>query len=218
MEKEYKAVLYHADGYYEEKKSRFYADLFPVSSEQEVEQCLQQIRKKYYDASHHCYAYTLGKRQEYVKCSDAGEPQGTAGYPMLSVLQGAGVCDCLVVVTRYFGGTLLGTGGLVRSYTKAAQDALDHAVIAHKKLSDLLLIKTDYGGYGRLQYYFEKAGLKPSGQDFTDQVAIQLPVPVDETERVVRAVTEETNGKARIETLKQIYAAAVGKETMLFES
>ncbi len=218
MEKEYNAVLYHADGYYEEKKSKFYSDVFPLSGEEEVEQHMQLIRKKYYDASHHCYAYTLCKRQEYVKCSDAGEPQGTAGYPMLSVLQGLKVCDCLVVVTRYFGGTLLGTGGLVRSYTKAAQSALDHAVIAHKKLSDLLLIETDYGGYGRLQYYFEKAGLLPSGQEFTDKVAIQLPVFVDDTERVIRAVTEETNGRARIEKLKQIYAAAVGRETMLFDS
>ena len=218
MEKEYTVVLYHADGYYEEKKSRFYSEVFPLESEAEVEQYLQGIRKKYYDASHLCYAYTLGKRQEYVKCSDAGEPQGTAGYPMLSVLQGLGVCDCLVVVTRYFGGTLLGTGGLVRSYTKAAQSALEHAVIVTKKLSDLLLIETDYGGYGRLQYYFEKAGIRPSGQEFTDKVSIQLPVPVDDTKCVIRAVTEETNGKARIEKLKQLYAAAVGSETMLFES
>ena len=218
MEKEYAAVLYRAGGYYEEKKSRFFSEVFPLENEAQVEQYLQAIRKKYYDASHHCYAYTLGKRQEYVKCSDAGEPQGTAGYPMLSVLQGLKVCDCLVVVTRYFGGTLLGTGGLVRSYTKAAQSALDHAVIVHKKLSDLLLIETDYGGYGRLQYCFEKAGLKPSGQDFTDKVSIQLPVPADDTERVIRTVTEETSGKARIEKLKQVYAAAVGNETMLFDS
>ena len=218
MEKEYKAVLYHADGYYEEKKSRFYADLYPAGTEEEVDRYLSEIRKKYYDASHHCYAYTFGKRQEYVKCSDAGEPQGTAGYPMLSVLQGAGICDCLVVVTRYFGGTLLGTGGLVRSYTKAAQDAVSNAVIAHKKLSDLLLIKTGYGEYGKLQYYFEKAGLKPSALDFTDTVAIQLPVPVDDTSRVVKAITEETSGKASVETLKQIYSAIVGKETMLFDS
>lgn len=218
MEKEYAAVLYHADGYYEEKKSRFYAEVFPLENEAQVEQHLSAVRKRYYDASHHCYAYTLGKRQEYVKCSDAGEPQGTAGYPMLSVLQGFKVCDCLVVVTRYFGGTLLGTGGLVRSYTKAAQNALERAVIVHKKLSDLLLIETDYGGYGRLQYYFEKAGLRPSGQEFTEKVAIQLPVPVDDTERVLKAVTEETSGKARVEKLKQIYAASVGNETMLFDS
>ena len=95
-----------------EKKSRFIADVFPVHSTQEAEEAIARVRKQYWDARHHCYAFSIGSRGENTRCSDDGEPSGTAGKPILEVLTGAGLTDTLIIVTRYFGGTLLGTGGL----------------------------------------------------------------------------------------------------------
>ena len=107
-------------GEYEEKRSRFLGEAIPVQSEEEVQEHLTRIRKQYYDARHHCSAYVLGEKKDRKKASDDGEPQGSAGLPILNVIEGAGCTGILIVVTRYFGGTLLGTGGLVRAYTNAA--------------------------------------------------------------------------------------------------
>ena len=106
-----------------EKKSRFIGEARAVSSEEEAAAFVEEIRKKYYDARHHCFAYVIGTDGKQMRAADDGEPQGTAGRPMLEVLTGKGLANAMVVVTRYFGGTVLGTGGLVRCYTAAAQAA-----------------------------------------------------------------------------------------------
>ena len=214
---DYITVYEGGEGYYEEKKSRFIANVRHVTTEEEAEAFLQEIRKKYYDASHSCYAYTLGKKQETVKCSDAGEPSGTAGQPILSVLSGQKITDAIIVVTRYFGGTLLGTGGLVRSYTKAAQDGIEQSVIVHKYTAELLKIVTDYNGIGKLQYFFGQEGLNPTDQSFTEVVTVMLPVPEERTEAVMKKITDLTNGKAVITKEKQLFYGMVGKEAVLFE-
>ena len=116
MSEAYKTVYVGDTAEIVEKKSRFIANLEHVESEEEALAYIETIRKKYWDARHNCYAYCIGKKQELKRCSDDGEPSQTAGKPMLDVLTGAGLCDTVVVVTRYFGGTLLGTGGLVRAY------------------------------------------------------------------------------------------------------
>ena len=126
MEKEqtflpYKILLKGGEGEIVEKKSRFIATLFPVHSEEEAAAFIESMKKKYWDARHNCSAFVLGERAQVTRCSDDGEPSGTAGKPMLEVLLGAEVRNAAVVVTRYFGGTLLGTGGLVRAYTQAVQ-------------------------------------------------------------------------------------------------
>ena len=116
-----------------EKKSRFIANVFEIHSEEEALSHLAQVKKKYWDARHNCYAFVAGDRHQLQRCSDDGEPQGTAGRPMLDVLLKEEVHNALIVVTRYFGGTLLGTGGLVRAYQKAAQEGLLASTIIEKR-------------------------------------------------------------------------------------
>lgn len=218
MEKEYFTLYRDGFGEYEEKKSRFLAEAHPVKSEADVAEILNDVRKKYYDASHSCYAYTLGERLQTVKASDAGEPSGTAGAPILAVLQGDRIANALIVVTRYFGGTLLGTGGLVRSYTNAAKAALSDAVIAHKFLSDILLIDTDYGGEGKIRFMADSEGLTLGEVRYTEKVSIELPVPVDETDRIRKRILDVTAGKAAISDGGQRYYADIFGKTVFFDA
>ena len=135
-----------------EKKSRFIATLAPVKSEEEAQAFIEQIKKQYWDARHNCTAFTIGSRHQLTRCSDDGEPAGTAGRPMLDVLLGEDIHDTCVVVTRYFGGTLLGTGGLVRAYSGAVREALKAAVILERQKGIRLGIRTDYSDVGKIQY------------------------------------------------------------------
>ena len=128
----YKAVYQGGEGEIVEKKSRFIATVHPIESEEEALEFIAGLKKKYWNATHNCWAFVAGERQELQRCSDDGEPQGTAGRPMLEVLLGEGIHNAAVVVTRYFGGTLLGTGGLVRAYSKAVQAGLKASVIIEK--------------------------------------------------------------------------------------
>lgn len=169
----------YARGEYEEKKSRFIGEIFPVRTQAEAEETLAGVRKKYYDARHHCYAYVLGKNYETVKQSDDGEPSRTAGTPILSVLQGEGIHDALLVVTRYFGGTLLGTGGLVRSYTNAAKDALNHAVLLHRVDGFRASAEVDYSLVGKLKRLAEKYSLKEEEGEYSLKASLTWLVPGD---------------------------------------
>ena len=216
MDQGYSTVYRNAEGYYEEKRSRFIARIFHAESEEEVNAFLSEIRKKDYDASHHCYAYALGKKLQTKKSSDDGEPQGTAGHPILAVIEGNELADTLIVVTRYFGGTLLGTGGLVRAYTKAAQDAVSNAVIAHKKPAVMLSIETDYSGIGKLKYLLAKEGLNPSDTEYGEKVSLLLPVPVERSQEMIRKINDLSGGRIRIETGDTVYFASVGTETVIF--
>ena len=126
MLKQYKTVLRGGEGEIVEKKSRFIATVIPIKDEQEAIAFIESMKKKYWNATHNCYAYVLGERFEIQRFSDDGEPGGTAGKPMLDVLLGEEIHNTAVVVTRYFGGTLLGTGGLVRAYSKATQEAVSY--------------------------------------------------------------------------------------------
>ena len=146
MLERYKTIYQGGQGEIVEKKSRFLADIRLVHSEEEALAFLEEIRKKYWDARHHCYAYVIGEQRQIVRCSDDGEPGGTAGRPMLDVLLGEELYNTMAVVTRYFGGTLLGTGGLVRAYSKAVQEGLAASRIIEKQYGVLLEITTDYNG------------------------------------------------------------------------
>ena len=130
---QYKTVLEGGTGEIVEKKSRFIATVRPVKNEEEPLAFLEEMRKKYWDARHNCYAYSIGKNREFTRCSDDGEPSGTAGRPMLDVILGEDIYNVAVVVTRYFGGVLLGTGGLVRAYSKAVQEGLAGSLVIEKK-------------------------------------------------------------------------------------
>ena len=152
MLKCYKTVYRGSEGEIIEKKSRFIATVRLVESEEEALSFIEEMRKKYWNATHNCYAYVIGERRELVRCSDDGEPSGTAGRPMLDVLLGENLYNTAVVVTRYFGGTLLGTGGLVRAYSRAVQEGLAQSDIIEKIYGAILQIETDYNGLGKIQY------------------------------------------------------------------
>ena len=129
-----------------EKKSRFIAHVFPVKTEEEAVTIIEETKKKYWDARHNCYAFVIGERGEVTRCSDDGEPAGTAGRPILEVITGADIRNILVIVTRYFGGTLLGTGGLVRAYSQATQAGIAASKIALREHGKKVIIETDYNG------------------------------------------------------------------------
>lgn len=143
----------------EEKKSRFIADVFYIKDEKEAEEKISGVNRKYYDAKHHCYAYIAGKDGASKRCSDNGEPSGTAGRPILAVIEGAGLTNALVVVTRYFGGVLLGTGGLIRAYTKAAQAGLSASEIASQCPGLIITLKMDYTYLNTVRYCLKENGV-----------------------------------------------------------
>ena len=147
-----RVVYTGGEGEITEKKSHFIATVKPVQSEEEAVAFINETKKKYWDARHNCHAFVIGPNDEISRCSDDGEPSGTAGRPILEVLQGRGIHNVLVIVTRYFGGTLLGTGGLVRAYSQATQAGLAASRIMTRQSGRKLSIGTDYNGIGKMQY------------------------------------------------------------------
>lgn len=181
-----------------EKKSRFIGEAVPVETEEEALAYLEQVRKRHYNANHHCYAYVIGDKNQLQRCSDDGEPSGTAGKPILNVLTGERIRNALIVVTRYFGGTLLGTGGLVRAYTKGASAALEAARVLERLEGIRYQIDLDYTGLGKLQYIAAQMGLTVEDIQYTDQVAVTVMAPAEMGETFCKKVTEATNGRAVI--------------------
>lgn len=188
-----------AEGIYEEKKSKFIAMVYSVSREEEVSEIIDATRKKYWDARHNCYAFVIGDNNEVTRCSDDGEPSGTAGKPILEVLTKAGIHNCLVIVTRYFGGTLLGTGGLVRAYTKATSDAITNSTLARMIPGVRYLVETDYNGVGKIQYSVANLEAEIINSEYTDKVLLTIDIKKSREEGFVKKITEITNGKAIIE-------------------
>ena len=217
MVENYKCVYMGGEGEIVEKKSRFIATVEAVETEEEAIAFIEKMKKKYWDARHNCSAYVIGARGELERCSDDGEPGGTAGKPMLEVLRGMGIRNIVVVVTRYFGGTLLGTGGLVRAYTKATQEGIANSVIVEKQLAAKLKITTDYNGIGKIQYLLAQRDIKILESDYAENVKVTALVPVSEYGMVQAEITEGTNGRAEMERLEDVYFGVVDKEIILFE-
>ncbi|MCD8075204.1 MAG: YigZ family protein [Lachnospiraceae bacterium] len=199
-----------------EKKSRFIATVRPVDSEEDALAFIAATKKKYWDARHNCFAYVIGERQELQRCSDDGEPQGTAGRPMLEVLLGEDVHNMVVVVTRYFGGVLLGTGGLVRAYSKSVQEGLRSSTIIEKQEGVRLAIRMDYGGIGRIQYLLGSRGLPVLDSEYTDAVLLRTVVPKAQASALREAVTEATAGRAEFPEETMVCYAMVDGEAVLF--
>lgn len=201
----YKIVEQGGSGEIEEKKSRFIANVSPVETEEEALAFIEMMKKKYWDARHNCYAYVMGERAQLMRFSDDGEPSGTAGKPILEVLLGTEVRNAVIVVTRYFGGTLLGTGGLVRAYTQAAQAGMAASVIRQMHYGTLLRIITDYNGIGRIQYLLGMRKIVIEEPEYTDVVTLKVKVPYEEEAAVRKEITEATAGKAQIEKIASAY-------------
>ena len=198
-----------------EKKSRFIAQVSPVKNEEEALQFIARIRKENRDARHNCYAYVTGPDGSIEKFSDDGEPSKTAGMPMLDLLRKRGLKNVCVVVTRYFGGILLGTGGLVRAYTAACTAGLDACVTAERQQGVLATWTVDYGLYGKLQYLAEEEGLYPQGCDFGEAVTLRLLLPAEKADRIIRKVREMSAGKAEPSDLTKTDYCAAGGEVIL---
>lgn len=206
MSKEYKTIALPGDGMYEEKKSRFLGEAVHVDTQAEAEAYIAGVRKKYYDARHHVWAYIAGvpgTPEEIIRSSDDGEPQGTAGRPILEVLTGSGLHRSLIVVTRYFGGTLLGTGGLVRSYTSAAKASLNAAKLVRVLTGTKLRISCSYQAYGKLEYLLLKDSITPSDIQYGEGVIFTISIPEDMVKTIQNQVTETTSGKGKVSILGQ---------------
>ena len=217
MLESYRTIYKGREGEIVEKKSRFIATVRLVESEEEALSFIEEMRKKYWDARHNCYAYTIGSNRELTRCSDDGEPSGTAGRPMLDVLLGENLYNTAVVVTRYFGGVLLGTGGLVRAYSAAVQEGLRASTVIEKVRGIVLSVTTDYTGIGKLQYIAGERGLPILESEYTDKVVLKLLVPFAQTEAVQKAITESSNGRAIMEKEREVYFAEADGEVKVFE-
>lgn len=200
-----------------EKKSRFIAHAAPAKTEEEARWFIEKIKKQYWDARHNCWAYRVGINQPAVRCSDDGEPGGTAGKPMLEVILGEDLWDVVVVVTRYFGGTLLGTGGLIRAYTKSTQEGIQNSRTVIKCLGQELMVACDYTTSGKIGYLAAEEKIPVLHTEYTDKVEFHMIVPLDQAERVKKKFTEVSLGKALIREHKKRYFAELDGEIKLLE-
>lgn len=201
----YRVLIEGGEGVYEEKKSRFIATLRKCESEKEAAAFIEEMKKKYWDARHNCSAYVIGSRGELTRCSDDGEPGGTAGRPILEVLTGEGLHNVAAVVTRYFGGVLLGTGGLVRAYTQAVKSGLSNCRIGRMRAGYEVEVNTDYNGIGKILYLLGNMGIEPLSGDYTEKVALRIQVPVEDLEHLRKEMVEATNGRVGFEKLRELY-------------
>lgn len=201
-----------------EKKSRFIATVRPVESEDEAVSFINETKKKYWDARHNCSAFVIGKRQELTRCSDDGEPAGTAGRPMLDVLLKENIHNAAIVVTRYFGGVLLGTGGLVRAYQQATKAGLSASEIIEKKDGAVLFIRTDYTGIGRLQYLFAQEKITVMDTAYEADVLVKAVIPENDKKRIEKTIIEQTNGTAKLEWGDEVTFAEYDGEVLLFKN
>ena len=201
----YRVLLEGGEGEIVEKKSRFIATVRKCETEEEAVAFIEEMKKKYWDARHNCSAFVIGSRGELTRCSDDGEPSGTAGRPMLEVLLGEGVRNIAVVVTRYFGGVLLGTGGLVRAYTQAVKAGLENCVIGSMCYGCELEVVTDYNGIGKIQYLLGQRGITPTDSSYTDVVTLRIVIPMQMEEELSKAMVEATCGKVKLEKIQELY-------------
>ena len=201
----YRVLLEGGEGEIIEKKSRFIATVRRVENEEEAVAFVEEMKKKYWDARHNCSAFVIGSRGELTRCSDDGEPSGTAGRPMLEVLLGEGIRNIAVVVTRYFGGVLLGTGGLVRAYTQAVKAGLENCSIGAMVHGYEILLNTDYNGIGKVLYLLGQHGVEPIDSDYGVDVTLQIRIPSELAEGLKKEFVEATSGKIGWEILEELY-------------
>lgn len=217
MRKSVKTVYVGGVGEIIEKKSRFIATVRPVVSEEEAAAFIAEIKKQYWDARHNCSAFIIGNNQEISRCSDDGEPPQTAGRPMLDVLLGEELHNTAVVVTRYFGGVLLGTGGLVRAYQRAVQEGLKNSTIIDKRPGRKLRAEIDYTLLGKLQYLIAQNEIALMDTIYTDRVGILCMVPAEKQTDTEQKIVEATGGKACISWEEEVQYAIIDKKVQIFE-
>ncbi len=218
MLNQYKTILFQGETEIVEKKSRFIATVRPVKSEEEAKQFIDEMKKKYWNATHNVFAYQIGERNELQRFSDDGEPQGTAGMPVLNVLKGEDIKDTAIVVTRYFGGTLLGTGGLVRAYGKAAKEGVLAAGIAELVLYAKYEVVTEYTESGKVQYEILQEGHVLFDTQYSDKVVYIVLVKSEEAEVFEKKMTDIFRGSTPFEKQGELYGVWQEGELSLLEN
>lgn len=201
---EFRTIADRCEARFIEKKSEFIGYLAPVSTEEEAVAFIEEIRAMHRKATHNCYAYIL-RENGIARHSDDGEPSGTAGVPIYEVLRKEELVDVACVVTRYFGGVLLGAGGLVRAYTKGAKDAVDAAEIKVMAMAERLTVEVEYSLYGRLGQIFADFGVKTESEDFADNVKITLCVRCESVEPLTARLIDACNGKVVVQSLQKLW-------------
>jgi len=201
----YKVLLEGSVSEIVEKKSRFITTIQKVESEEEALAFIDEMKKKYWNASHNCSAFVIGKNAELTRCSDDGEPGGTAGRPMLEVLLGEGIRNIAAVVTRYFGGTLLGTGGLVRAYSQAVKEGIKICRTGIMRYGYEVTIETDYNGIGKILYLLGQRQIEPLSGSYTDKVELLIRLPAEMAEMLQRDMMEVTGGKVIFMKTQELY-------------
>lgn len=200
---EYKTIARRCESRFIEKKSEFIGYLCPVQTEEQAVAFIEEIRAMHRKATHNCYAYIL-RENNAARHSDDGEPGGTAGVPIYEVLRKEGLTDVCCVVTRYFGGLLLGAGGLVRAYTKGAKDAVDAAQIKCMAEAVKLAVTVDYGLYGRLAQVFADFDARVEDERFADNVRIVLHIRAENSQKLTDKLVDVCNGAVSVEEIEKL--------------
>ncbi|MBR5723529.1 MAG: YigZ family protein [Oscillospiraceae bacterium] len=198
---EFTTIAAPCEGSITEKRSEFIAQLFPAKTEEECRQIIEAVKAKHHKARHNVWAYIL-REPAATRYSDDGEPQGTGGLPVLGVLQKNELTDVCCVVTRYFGGVLLGAPGLTRAYSGAAAESLNSAELLRFRESHRVRLETDYSFYGTLSHMLPQFGIKDAGSDFSDKVTLLFDIPAADYPAMESALTELYNGKPALELLE----------------
>jgi uncharacterized YigZ family protein len=201
MSKSYNMIKEYTETSFIERKSRFLSYAMPVYTEEEAVSFLNAIRKKHYDASHNCYAYILGENSEVQRSSDDGEPSGTAGIPILEVLKKENLTNTIVIVTRYFGGIMLGAGGLIRAYTEGAARAVSEAGIAEVRAFAIYSVKTDYSNLRKIQYEAPKKNYIIRDIEYSEAVSITILTAISEKDILEQDLNNWTLGEGIINYL-----------------
>ena len=209
-------ILQAGEGKITEKKSVFIAAVEKVNTEEEALAFVTAKKKQYYDARHNCFAYIIGGEKGIVRSSDDGEPSGTAGRPILDVMTGHGLCNAVVVVTRYFGGVLLGTGGLVRAYSQAAEEGIKNALLAERQLGIPMAIAVDYTFLGKVQYLLNEEIIPIVDTAYDTGVTVHAMVPADKTEGLEKKLVDVTGGSAGISRGEECYFGFAEGKLILF--
>ncbi len=199
---EYQTVFEPSEAEEVIKKSRFIARAYPVSSEDEIKEIIKQARKEFYKATHVCSAWILATEPEQKKASDDGEPSGTAGKPILNVLEQKDLKNVLVLVVRYFGGIKLGASGLIRAYSGATSKVLDKADLAVVHDVDIIEVQVEYGTYQSLNKKLRDQGIVPVEENFEDLVRMRFFIPIEKTDSFKRYIINETNDSCLIEVIE----------------
>ena len=199
-----KKIIKNGQGEYIEKKSKFIAHIFNVESEQQAAAIIAEVKKKYWDARHNCYAYILGNKGEIQRFSDDGEPPGTAGKPILEVLSGNECSNCLCILTRYFGGVLLGTGGLIRAYTSASKEALDDCLTGELVEGVHAYLDADYNYVGKIQHLCIQDDITVVNTEYSDNVIFELMMEKQVRQKFEKALTEMSSGSIGLREIKEV--------------